>query len=259
LLICIISRINKKMVKKAFATLGLSLALAFPVLALASPITWSFSGYVIAGYGVDRSSPDATYTGRAVTGSITVDPILDTNQCVGNLPNDETSWFGCSAPTLRNGNPNGFASDGYNLLTVDGESIPAESKIGLYRNSPAGGGNYNSVYLAVTDSATSLDLLVQDSLGNNSKIFDDANGALAWDQPINWFAQGAQSLARIGNSGLFEQVLLDSVTISGNGVSTTQYREQQNKQLPEPTSIALLGLGMFCFAAARHRPARSKR
>lgn len=232
------------------SSLVLHLLLLVSSAVSAATITWTFSGTVLTGYGIDRTSPSPKYTGRFVSGSFTFDPTLSTLPCDGMT--DGATWqFGCSAPLAGAAGLGGFATDGFNVLAVGTGGVPTKSKIGLYRDFPQSNGGYNAYYLAVSDASTSIDMYVNDFLGNNTQIFTDPEAGFNWSQPINWFPSGTESLVRIGNADLFEQVRLDSITVTTDGTSVTQFRINAVQSVPEPGTSWVFGIGLATIVAAR--------
>lgn len=215
--------------------------------AAAAPVSWTFQGEVIASYVPDGSSSALpANVGKTVTGFITFDPD-SARECELDISTARHTCFTSDASPIAQ------ATDGTHQVAIDSTSA-ATGKTAVYRQWDT---SLNTYYVGAYTDTHAVDFFVQDWLGTASSIFTEVDGGLRWDQRINWFPDGAISIARInyGFGTVAETVRLDRITTTINGISTTQIRAESDNgnEIPEPSTILSLTVGLAALLAARGR------
>lgn len=222
------------MTKKQWA-LGAALAVC-AFAASATPITWTFTGVVQAGY------QDA---GLTISGSLTVDPAA--LSYFGGNATESSTRKQCPAPAGCPGVVSGTAATSAHSVIVGGGLDVVETTV--RKN---GFGSQHQDYFKVTGQSSDPTLGTNVLIGlfvfaytdgiTPSGIFSNTdydNLDLGFPQQVNWFAPGATLVGDMRINNVIERFDITSLTDSC--------------QVPEPASLALVGLGLAGLVALRRR------
>lgn len=149
---------------------------------------------------------------------------------------------------FSNGGPlpiSGHASDGVQTIKIGGLAKFDGVNIDVYKNAgPDHVDNFMTIvggYDGVNWTEIELETYAFTDGVNASGIFSNTdynNVDLSLGQHVNWFAPNTRSVGFLLSGGEVEMFMIDSISMS---------------EVPEPTTLALLGLGIASFGVARRR------
>lgn len=203
--------------------------LVVPAAAFAAPVTYSFTGTMLDGFGFD---------GQTVAGSLTVDsallPVLSTDGATYNVAG--TTTFAPSFAAIVGS----LSLSGSPLVVTVGSGTQHDDVVTVLRNYT---GVVNSYNVAAATDNQSISLSVT-QVSPVSTVFNTPAGDLSIPQAVNWLTPGAVSVGTFSSGSIIGSFNLTSVTAT---VVTA---------VPEPSAPLMMLSAVAVMAALARRRRR---